>query len=149
MWEWAPILSDYIFSGGAHRYSELDPYKNLMYIHTTPGTPRYGQQYIYDYVPQVWRLTARQTQTFIMPTAVVAFHDPFNSTKVQSPWGIRQWNVTMTYEGSLPAAPTSGSWTWSASTHTLTVIGPVLFANPPLTGVYPLESRPIYVFRRT
>jgi len=151
LWTWAPILTDYIYSGGGHKYSELDPYFGLTYLHTTPGSPQYGKEYKYDYVPRVWRLTARQTMTFYLPKPpiLVAFHDPYNSTKAPDPYGIKQWNVSMAWAYSVPSSPTVGTWSWDADTYTLTVVGPINFPDPPVTGgKYPLESRPIFVWKR-
>ncbi len=144
-WQWQPTLVDYVYSTGNHPYSELDPYLGLTYLHTTPGSPQYAKQYKYDYVPVVWRLVARQTQTFVMPdpSVKVAFHNPYTSPQTTDPWGLVQFLAPLTFDSTVP--PSLG--TWDAPTHTLTIVGPTTISNPPMTGNFPLESRAIVIFK--
>ena len=144
IWTWSPILTDYIYSTGAHVYSELDPYEGIEYFHTTPGSVRYATNYIFDYVPRIWKITARQSWTFLLPSADAGWHYPNDNPAGTAAADYVQTDAPITYSYSTPV----GLGTWDSGNRRLVIVGPINFPNPPMMGIYPLESRPIFVFRR-
>ncbi len=138
VWSWGPILSDYIpYFSSAHPASELSRYPSphYGYLHTTPGSPQFGQNESYDFVPVTWDLKAGQTWHFDFPRGKVIFYDPN-----LSPFGASPTNSTaqggyvstlapMTYAFTQPA----GYGIWDSRNMTWDVYGPSVTGGPPGT----------------
>jgi PKD repeat protein len=77
-WFWVPFLTDYTndWNPSKHFISELDRYPTDTYLHSTPGSPLYGLQRGYDYVPVSWSPAAGEEWHFIFPRGDVLFYDP-------------------------------------------------------------------------
>ena len=141
-WVWQPVLGDRYPPVPNHLASELAAYAGLTYLHTTPGSHRYGTMFAYDYVPAVWQLNAGETQTFRFPTGAVVFYDPFLSGRFDNPRGLVAISAGIVLGSMVPG---SGVGTYDALTNTLSVIGPTVIGAYPTTATgRPLESRPIY-----
>jgi len=141
-WLWQPTLADYIYASGSHAYSELTRYLGVEYVHTTPGSKNYGLLGAYDYVPQLWPLSAGQTQTWIFPTGPVVLYDPYLSVGTTDGSGLVPISAALVLSGTLPAA----YGVYLAASNTLIAMGPTSVGSVPTTAAgAPLESRPIPV----
>jgi len=130
-WTWGPILSDYTNDySPKHPISELDRYPSPYYgyIHSTPGSARYGQNLTYDYVPIRWDLVAGQTWNFQYPTGNVVFYDPNNTPLGSDPrYGAYvEVHKPLAYDSTKP----SGYGTWDVTNNTWGVYGPSLTGGP-------------------
>jgi len=141
-WNWMSLNMDYV-NDPAHPRSEVDYYwrNNLTYLHTTPGSYVYGQQYVYDVAPNRWDLRRGETLIFNMPRELMIWFDPVRST----------WDPTAEAGKGAPSyfyyfAPLTlgimdpaGVALWDEGTKTLSMSGPFPMPNdgrPPLIG-YP------------
>ena len=138
VWSWGPILSDYIqYFSSAHPASELSRYPSppYNYLHTTPGSPQFGQNESYDFVPVTWDLKAGQTWHFDFPKGNVIFYNPNLSPLGASPTnssaqgGYVSFLAPMTYAFAQPA----GYGTWDSRNMTWDVYGPSVTGGPPGT----------------
>ncbi len=144
MWVWQPVLGDRYPAVPGHLSSELKPYQDALakYVHSTPGSSKYGTSTDYDYVPAVWALKADETQKFEFPTTPVVLFDPYASPRSDSPSTLVTISGTLTLGTTSPA---SGVGTYDAGTNTISVVGPVAVGTyPTTTSGKPLESRVIY-----
>jgi len=133
-WTWGPILGDYTndFSP-MHTISELDRYPNppCAYVHSTPGSPQYGLNRSYDYVPIAWTPRAGETWRFDFPTEDVVFYDP-NLTPIGADPRAGEYaeiRGPLAYLNTYP--PLLGAW--DAVAKTWTVMGPTRREGPPGT----------------
>jgi hypothetical protein len=124
-WYWGPVLTDYANDWSTvHYISELDRYPNppYAYVHSTPGSPQYGVNRIYDYTPVHWNLRSYETYLFEFPTGDVVFLDPnltpIGADPVQGQYvEIRR---PLAFLNTVPA----GVGTWNADAMTWRVQGP-------------------------
>ena len=140
IWQWQPILSDYIYGFGGHPYSELDRYLGYEYVHTTPGSKNYGLSGAYDYAPQIWTLKAGETQSWVFPLGSIQLFDPFLSVGTTDGSGLVSILAPIRLSSTAPA----GYVSYDLATNSAWVLGPTSTPMPGMTaGGFPLESRPI------
>lgn len=151
VWSWGPTLADFMdgtlnYSLG-HTPSELKRYAGLTYVHTTPGSIKYGVPWAYEYVPATWNLRAGHTWTFRMSSGPFAFHDPNLTPLSADPSRAMyvQMDVPPVLAGTFPIP----IGTWDPVTRTLRVFGPVTTGGSPgsPSGGYPEQPYPGVVFR--
>jgi len=132
-WTWGPILTDYTNDySPKHTISELDRYPSPYYgyVHSTPGSARYGQNLTYDYAPIRWDLVAGQTWHFQYPTGNVVFYDPNNTPLGADPRYGAYVAITpartLAYDSQKPA----GFGTWDGAKMTWDVYGVATTGGP-------------------
>ena len=147
-WTWGPILTDYTNDWSPkHLVSELDRYvgpdgtpcnaDDTEYLKAVPGSPLYGQNVCYDFVPITWDLQDYETLRFTFPTTDVVYYDP-NLTPLGSDpttGAFVEIRAPLTYHSTTPGM--YGSWDPIAGMWTLT--GPTTTGGlPGSPGNYPL-----------
>ncbi|MGQ0797091.1 MAG: hypothetical protein ACT4OI_04395, partial [Methanobacteriota archaeon] len=124
-WQMGPVLTDYSNDWSTvHYVSELDryPMPPYAYVHTSAGSPQYGQSRKYDYTPIHWNLRSYESFLMRFPQGDVVFYDP-NLTAIGADPTQGQYveiRRPLVYMNTLPA----NLGTWDAAAKTWTVRGP-------------------------
>lgn len=150
IWFWQAMLMDYVQNSSAHPRGEMRYYvdRGMTYLHNTPGSYVYGQEYQYDISLARWDLRTGETLVMELPLELMIWFDPVKSVWDPAGEGGKGAPSYSWYMAplTLKRMEPSDVGIWEDLTKTLSMAGPRAMpsdGNPPAYGLPIITWKPV------